>query len=161
MRYPGAMDLAVNSYGSVRAGLPLPQLRQLYDYWECKRADRRWPRRSDIDPVDMRFALGNIDLVEISYDPIVFFFRVSGSNIDRDEGFNMQGKTLDEYPLPQHRETVRRKYLEVLELGDPDYEELERLDEGRAVHFGRLILPLSDEGSRIDMLLMGRYALKF
>ncbi len=55
----------------------------------------------------MRFALGNIDLVEIAYDPLVFFFRISGSNIDRDEGFNMQGKTLDDYPLPQHREAVR------------------------------------------------------
>ena len=140
--------------------LPHPQLVQLYDYWDRKCAGRRWPTRDDIDPLEMRFALGNIDLVEVTYDPLVFRFRISGSNIDRDEGFNMQGKTLDEYPLPQHREAARRTYLKVLEKGDPDYEELERLDEGRAVHFGRLILPLSDDGSRIDMLLMGRYALR-
>jgi hypothetical protein len=140
--------------------LPHPQLKQLYDYWDRKRAERRWPTREDVDPVEMRFALGNLDLVEVTYDPLVFRFRISGSNIDRDEGFNMQGKTLDEYPLPQHREATRRTYLKVLETGDPDYEELERVDEGRAVHFGRLILPLSNDGSRIHMLLMGRYALK-
>lgn len=140
--------------------MPLPQLRQLYDYWERKRAGRRWPRRSDIDPVEMRFALGNIDLVEISYDPIVFFFRISGSNIDRDEGFNMQGKTLDDYPLPQHRETVRRTYMHVLDGGMPHYEELERLDEGKVVRYGRLILPLSESGDRVDMFLMGRYELE-
>jgi hypothetical protein len=144
----------------LRDDLPHPQLVQLYDYWDLKRAGRRWPTRDAIDPVEMRFALGNIDLVEISYDPLVFFFRISGSNIDRDEGFNMQGKTLDDYPLPQHREAVRRTYIRVLELGEPDYEELERFDEGRTVRYGRLILPLSDCGSRVDMFLMGRYALK-
>jgi hypothetical protein len=72
----------------------------------------------------------------------------------------MQGKTLDDYPLPQHRETVRRTYLRALESGEPDYEALERFDEGQTVRYGRLILPLSDQGSRIDMFLMGRYALK-
>jgi hypothetical protein len=144
----------------LRDSLPHPQLVQLYDYWDRKRAGRRWPTRGDIDPVEMRFALGNIDLVEITYDPLVFLFRISGSNIDRDEGFNMQGKTLDEYPLPQHREAVRRTYFKVLDSGAPNYEELERFDEGQSVRYGRLILPLSDCGSRIDMFLMGRYALK-
>jgi hypothetical protein len=144
----------------MRDRLPVLQLQQLYDYWEGKRGGRRWPKRSDVDPVEMRFALGNIDLVEISYDPMVFFFRISGSNIDRDEGFNMQGKTLDEYPLPQHREAVRKTYMRVLEKGEPDYEELERLDEGKLVRYGRLILPLSEDGDRVDMFLMGRYELK-
>jgi hypothetical protein len=144
----------------LRDSLPHPQLVQLYGYWDRKRAGRRWPTRGDIDPVEMRFALGNIDLVEITYDPLVFLFRISGSNIDRDEGFNMQGKTLDEYPLPQHREAVRRTYFKVLDSGAPNYEELERFDEGQSVRYGRLILPLSDCGSRIDMFLMGRYALK-
>ena len=140
--------------------LPHPQLVQLYDYWDAKRSGRRWPTRCEIDPVEMRFALGNIDLVEITYEPLVFRFRISGSNIDRDEGFNMQGKTLDDYPLPQHRAAIRQTYLVVLENGEPHYEELERIDEGRALHFGRLILPLSDDGSRIDMFLIGRFALK-
>ena len=144
----------------IRDRLPLPQLRQLYDYWEKKRAERRWPKRSDIDPVEMRFALGNIDLVEIGYDPIVFLFRISGSNIDRDEGFNMQGKTLDDYPLPQHREAVRKTYMRALEKGEPDYEEIERLDEGKVVRYARLILPLSESGDRVDAFLMGRYELK-
>lgn len=144
----------------IRDRLPLPQLRQLYDFWERKRAGRRWPKRSDVDPLEMKFALGNIDLVEITYDPIVFLFRISGSNIDRDEGFNMQGKTLDEYPLPQHREAVRKTYMRALEKGGPDYEEIERLDEGKVVRYGRLILPLSEAGDRVDMFLMGRYELE-
>jgi len=144
----------------IRDRLPLPQLQQLYDFWERKRAGRPWPKRSEIDPLELKFALGNIDLVEITYDPIVFLFRISGSNIDRDEGFNMQGKTLDEYPLPQHREAVRKTYMRALEKGQPDYEEIERLDEGKVVRYGRLILPLSERGDRVDAFLMGRYELE-
>ena len=104
--------------------------------------------------------LGNIDLLDISYDPMVFVFRVSGSNIDGEEGFNMQGKSLDEYPLPHHREDVRRTYMRVLENGEPDYEEIERLNEGKVARYGRLILPLSERGDRIDQFLMARYALQ-
>lgn len=143
----------------IRDRLPHPQLVQLFDYWESKRAGRRWPTRDGIDPLEMRFVLGNIDLVEITYDPLVFRFRISGSNIDRDEGFNMQGKTLDEYPLPQHREAVRATYLRVLAQGDPDYEETERFNEGRTVRYGRLILPLSGDAKRVDTFLMGRFGL--
>jgi hypothetical protein len=143
----------------IRDRLTVPELVRLYDYWDSKRGARRWPSRHDIDPVEMRFALGNIDLVEITHDPIVFRFRISGSNIDRDEGFNMQGKTLDEYPLPQHRAAVRQTYLRVLEAGVPDFELLERVDEGQVVRYGRLILPLSDDDRCIDMYLMGRYPL--
>src|SRR3712207_4933535 len=106
----------------LRDSLPHPQLVQLFDYWDRKRAGRRWPTRHEIDAVEMRFALWNIDLIEIAYDPLVFRFRISGSNIDRDEGFNMQGKTLDDYPLPQHREVLRRAYRAVLESGSPHYE---------------------------------------
>ena len=149
--------------------LPVSQLVRLYDYWDAKRGGRRWPRRSDVDPLEMRFAIGNIDLIEITYGdhpdgiapaPIVFRFRISGSNIDRDEGFNMQGKTLDEYPLPVHRENIRRTYLRILAEGNPDFEVLERLDEGQITRYARMLLPLSDDGSRVDMFLAGRYELK-
>jgi hypothetical protein len=143
----------------IRDRLKFPQLIRLYDYWDAKRQGRPWPLRSDIDPVDMHFALGNLDLVEITRDPIGFRYRVSGSNIDRDEGFNMQGKTLDDYPLPQYRETVRATYLRVLEAAIPDYEEMERLHEGQTVRYGRLILPLTKTGERIDFFLMGRFSL--
>ena len=51
-------------------------------------------------------------------------------------------------------------YCEVLADGEPDYEQLERYDEGRTLRYGRLILPLSDGGARIAMFLIGRYALK-
>jgi hypothetical protein len=144
---------------AVRDEIKVPQLVQLYDFWGSKRRGRRYPSREDIDPAEMKFALGNIDLVEVSGNPVVFRFRVSGSAIDADEGFNMQGKTLNEYPLPEHREALRKTYLEALSSGEPNYEELDRLNEGKHVRYARLILPLSNDGTRINMLLMGRFSL--
>lgn len=137
-----------------------PKLVQLYDYWQSKRRGRRYPSRADIDPTEMKFILGNIDLVEIAYDPIVFTFRLSGSVIDRNEGFNMQGKTLDDYPLPEHREAIKQTYLEALHSGEPHYEEIDRVADDKLRRYGRLILPLSEDDKVIDMFLMGRIELK-
>lgn len=142
-----------------RDRIGVPKLVELFDYWEAKRCGRRFPRRSDIDPTEMKFILGNVDLVEVSHDPIVFTFRLSGSIIDQNEGFNMQGKTLDEYPLPEHRETIRRTYLTALRAGAPHYEVLDRTVDDKVRHYARLILPLSEDGEAIDMFLMGRIEL--
>jgi len=143
-----------------RDRIEIPKLVELYDYWQSKRRDRSYPSRSDIDPTEMKFILGNIDLVEITYDPIVFTFRLSGSVIDRNEGFNMQGKALDDYPLPEHREAIKKTYLEALESREPHYEELDRVVDDKLRRYGRLILPLSEDGKVIDMFLMGRIELK-
>src|SRR5207247_444295 len=113
---------------SLREEIRVPKLVRLYDYWDAKRLDRRYPSRHDIEPTEMGFILGNIDLVEAAGEPVLFRFRVSGSEIDRDEGFNMQGKTLDDYPLPEHRDAIRQIYLRVLTTGEPNYEEIDRLN---------------------------------
>jgi len=144
----------------VRDQITVPKLLRLFDYWNVKRGNRRLPSRADIDPTEMGFILGNVDLVEVSYDPVVFTFRLSGSIIDQNEGFNMQGRTLDEYPLSEYRDAIRRSYLEALNSGEPHYEVLNRVADGKLHRYARLILPLSTDGIRIDMLLMGRVELK-
>ena len=42
-----------------------PDLRTLYDYWNERRRERRWPARADINPVDLKFALGNLSLIDV------------------------------------------------------------------------------------------------
>lgn len=134
-----------------------PKLVQLYDYWLSKRGARRFPRHSDLSRTEMRFILGNVDLIEITYDPLVFTFRLSGSVIDKDEGFDMQGKRIDDYPMPERREHLKRIYRGVLDSGEPHYEISSRIaPDGVERCYARLILPLSADGSVIDMFLIGR-----
>ncbi len=42
-----------------------PDLKRLLSYWHTQRGDRSFPRRADIDPIDLHFMLERIALVEI------------------------------------------------------------------------------------------------
>ena len=56
-----------------------PQLRQLYSYWSERRGTRRYPRRADLDPIGLRFILGNVILVDvIGGEPPRFRIRLHG-----------------------------------------------------------------------------------
>jgi hypothetical protein len=145
---------------AIRNDIRVPTLLKLYDYWNAKRRGRRFPARADLDPTEMSFVLGYVDLIDVEPgDPPVFRFRLCGTKTDVDDGFTMQGKTIDEYPLPSHRATARAAYLHVIATGEPFYQEIERSEEGRFARFARLVLPLSSNGKAVDMLCMARMPL--
>jgi hypothetical protein len=145
---------------AVRDDIRSARLVRLYDYWNAKRRHRCCPSRGDIDPTEMSFVLGYIDLIDVGAgDSPIFRFRLSGSKIDEEEGFSMKGKTLEDFPLPKHRENIRAAYLRVVHGRAPDYEEIERPDEGRIVRYARLILPLSGDGETVNMLCLARVPL--
>src|ERR1700730_16933829 len=89
---------------SIRDEIRVPKLVRLYDFWESKLNGRRYPSRDDIDPLELKFILGNIDLVEVAGDPVVFLFRLSGSENDRDEGITIPANALHEHRPPEHRD---------------------------------------------------------
>jgi len=145
---------------TIRDEIQVPKLAMLYEYWDAKRRGRPYPSRNDIDPTEIAFVLGFIDLLEVEPgNPPVFRFRLCGTRTDEEDGFTMQGKTVDDYPLPKHREQARAAYLRVLATGEPDYEEILRGNEGRFIRFARMVLPLSSDGKTIDMLCMARVPL--
>jgi hypothetical protein len=51
-------------------------LRRLYDYWNGKRAGREFPSRADLDPLELRWIVGNLLLLDVQRDPPRFRFRV-------------------------------------------------------------------------------------
>jgi hypothetical protein len=63
----------------LRAVIVDPLLQRLYDYWQERRSPRSMPSRSDIDPVDMRFILGNLLLVDVLAAPLRFRIRLHGT----------------------------------------------------------------------------------
>ena len=54
-------------------------LRQLVAHWQQIRGNRRMPARADFDPLEVRFALGYISLIEVHRDPLRFYFRLDGT----------------------------------------------------------------------------------
>ena len=85
-------------------------LRRLYGYWDEKRAGRRFPARSDIEPMDLNYILGRLNLIDVLHDLLRFRYRLQGSMLVRHTGFEMTGKFLDEHPQPEFREYLARSW---------------------------------------------------
>lgn len=133
-----------------------PKLKRLFEYWEAKRGDRRFPARADIDPVDMAFALGNVILAEVLPEtPPRFRIRLHGTTLTQRVGYDLTGKMLDEMPVPEFRDLSTRSFSKVVRTGEPLHVLADRLVDGRMQRYEAILMPLSSDGERIDMLLVG------
>lgn len=136
-----------------------PLLAELYAYWSARRQGRVAPARGDIDPIDIPNLLPHIALTEIvpaADDTTRFRYRLAGTQVERHVGSPLAGRYLDEL--------MRGSYLAFLvELHDrlvmakaPLYSENRFTSEDSAqLHAKRLMLPLSDDGDTVTMVLTG------
>jgi hypothetical protein len=131
-----------------------PMLRRLYAYWDDKRGDREFPGRSDIDPLDMRFALGNISLIDVLYDTLRFRYRLHGSIIAERLGVDMTGRFVDEIAEPDRRAFVEENFRTVVMTRQPLAHSGQRMLDRRPWNFDSIILPLGLDDGVINMLLV-------
>lgn len=131
-----------------------PMLRRLYAYWDDKRGAREFPGRADIDPLEMRFALGNISLVDVLYAPLRFRYRLHGSIIAERLGVDMTGRFVDEIPEPDRRSFVEENFRVVIATRQPLARSGARLLDQRQWNFDSMILPLGLADGTINMLLL-------
>ena len=81
--------------------LHAPQSRRLYDDWETRRHGRLFPARADFDPLELRYIIGNLSLLDVLRDPLRFRYRVHSTNMAQFLGFDLTGKEIDAAPDPQ------------------------------------------------------------
>jgi hypothetical protein len=133
-----------------------PRLRQLYELWLSKRAGRRFPPRADFDPVDLRFILGSLILVDVvAGTPPDFRIRLHGSNLVSRHGYELTGKMLDELPLSEQRDRARQTFNAVVATGELVHGHRDQLFNEVRRRYETIVLPLSSDGANIDMLLVG------
>lgn len=130
-----------------------PILQQLQAYWEDKRAGRPYPGREDIDPLELRFVIGHLILVDIEPEPLRFRYRLFGTAISQRQGFDMTGKYLDQHPWPDLAEMARQTYCEVMATSQPTLIRRRGLLSEGYVDHQSLILPLGH--SKVDMIMAG------
>lgn len=134
------------------------QLLRLFEYWRNKRADRHYPSRADIDPNEIRDLLPHVYLLDVFEAPPYFRYRLAGSNVDEIHGQSLTGKSPRDIKTPEIAAAVEQQYRTAAESGQPRCDHVSLLSaDGSYWHFERLILPLSDDGSRINMFLCGIY----
>ena len=133
-----------------------PRLQQLYDYWSAKRGKRTMPSRADIDPLEMTFIIGNLILVDvIPGTPLGVRIRLHGTNLVERAHYELTGKMLDDLPQVQFRELTRQSFTKVANTAEPLRVLNDRVLDDQPRRYETVILPLSADGARVDMLLCG------
>jgi hypothetical protein len=137
-------------------GIERPKLQRLHQDWLDRRQGRTMPSRADFDILDLGYILGDLNLLDVLYEPLRFQFRVHGSNATARLGFDLTGRTVDDYPDPEYRNIVAEHYTSAVRSKAP----LRILHDpyrvrDRVLRWEGLILPLSDDGERVNMLMVG------
>lgn len=138
-----------------------PGLSKLYAYWDGKRGGRRFPRRSDLDPVDIPSLLPGMFLVDVRRDPFDLFFRLAGTVLAVCYGSDVTGSRLIDLNGSQTLELYRRA-ADTVRTAEPVL--VSGLLQTPAEVYRRadhLLLPLGDRADRVDMLVGGAIFRKF
>ena len=128
-------------------------LTRLHDYWLSKRAGRRFPARADIDPQELRFLLGSILLIDVLWEPLRFRYRLTGTTIVLTSGYSLHGRGPEEVEDEEYRARIFRAFERVATAGVPYARTTTRMLDGRPRTYDALVLPLSGDQRRVDMLL--------
>lgn len=145
MQFAGDLisELSANTAGDIVH----PKLRQLFEYWDGKRAGAPWPPRAAIEPLELKDLLGHIVIVDVVQQPEPglmprFRYRLFGTIVAHRMGFDMTGKWIDEWPAPEYRDYLNRSYAEVYAAARP-FRRLRRLvKDDRKLDYESLMLPL-------------------
>lgn len=132
-----------------------PCLRRLYAYWDERRQGREFPARGDLDPVDFRYILGHVLLIDVLDDPLRFRFRLHGSELAARAGYDMTGKMADDLPNAANRALLIERCRLLVETRQPMAAADERILGRRRFGYEVIWLPLARDGRHIDMLMAG------
>ena len=130
----------------------------LFHYWHGKCQGRVMPARRDIDPIEMRQWLGNLLLVDFPPDPLQYRIRLDGVNLVQFYSSSREGRGVEVMTSEEERRIVLPQYMTVLEKKQPAYYETQFVtSEGIVTSQRKLLLPLSEDGERVNMVLGGIY----
>jgi hypothetical protein len=132
-----------------------PVLFGLWSYWRGKLAGRTMPRRADVDPAEITGLLPYLQLVERVAGR--YRYRLTGTAVVAAYGRELTGKFVDEIIPPARRAVAEHHYNLVYDERRPlfvrnKYTTTKAID----IVATRLILPLSEDGSTVSMLLMAQ-----
>jgi hypothetical protein len=130
-----------------------PDLVRVRGYWEGKRGDRFAPRRADIDPADLVEVLPRVMLADVRPDPLEFRYRLSGTGIADIHGREHTGKSPRDLTPPAYGALIHAHYCEAVRRREPLLHLIMLDTDERSRSYARLLLPLSEDGIAVTMLM--------
>ena len=135
-------------------------LRVLYAYWQELRQGRPAPARIDIDPSRISLILPNIGLFDVERSPRRYRIRLMGTRIVSWYGCDLTGRYLDEIDFgdgPRFTFSLLDQVVDRVAAGHMTGEYTKQ--DGRKIRYERLFMPLSCDGTRVDMVFGAAYRL--
>lgn len=133
-------------------------LRNLLNYWDSKvRQLERLPSRADLQPDEMVPFLPFVALINVQAGQPRFQFRLVGTGIVGAMGRETTNRNVDEALFGANAPNVETFFGMPLDNRGPAYAtgQYTVAPSGRTLAFETLLLPLSSDGTAIDMLLGG------
>lgn len=132
-----------------------PLLQSLFQYWRGKSRDGRLPRRSDIDPTEIPRLLSRMTIVEVVDDARRYIYRLVGTKEVEMRGRDPTGLSVIDGFLGPSAENALGFYDRTVAMRAPVYDDKSYIStNGRWVSDETLFLPLSEDGARIDRILV-------
>lgn len=130
-------------------------LEHLHDYWDRGRAGRPLLARANIDPVDIPTLLPFLILCDLQNDPFDVRYRLIGNHVRAYMGRNLVGSSvLAETAANPSFQPIWDTCSACAERGAPTYTNHEMVSAlGHRIRHHGVILPVSTDGRRLDMLL--------
>ena len=129
------------------------RLQRFFHYWNAKRGTAPCPRHGDIDPLEIRYALGYVLIAERRPAPDHFHIRLMGQELVERYGIDLTGRSLADYPEPVFRDLVRKTFATVIDQRRPVLVDRDIVSAGRRHRYEGLTLPLSSDGKAIDQVI--------
>lgn len=124
--------------------------------WHRWRGAKRWPARTDIDPLDFRKLLPNLFLVEVSPDGKRFRYTLSGETVRQNLGFELSGLYLEDLFHDDQLKSIEASYRRVVMGGQAQYMMQHWDRRGQLVmQYRRLLLPLAGKDETQIGLILG------
>lgn len=126
----------------------------IYRYWSKKKCGQKLPRRSDIDPLEMKPWLPGLVLVDVDL-PRRMTYRVVGTAVCQHRGFDPTGRPVEEGLYGNVRNEVLENYRIAIDEKSIVFDfDSTRSRSGMGREIGTLFLPLSSAGERVDQILI-------
>ena len=127
----------------------------MYRYWREKSRDGRLPRRADIDPVEIPRLLSHLILVDVTDDARRYVYRLVSTKEVEMRGRDPTGQSVFDGFFGPSIEDVLFWYDSTVNSRAPQYDDRPYVSSnGRWVSDATLFLPLSDDGGRINRVLV-------
>ncbi len=135
-----------------------PEHGALFRWWLEARRGRLMPARADFDPLDHPALLPRLFLVSVAGEPRHFRYRLCGTEIDEHQGYPMTGRTFEQLFAGELLRFTVERFADTAFNRRISYHTTQFSNDNtlKATQFSRLLLPLSNDGMRVDTIIGSR-----